>query len=492
MALLELLTPKEMAEADRLAAQGGVASFDLMRAAGAAVADAAMDMAEEGDILVLAGPGNNGGDGFVAAALLRAAGRNVRVALLGQREALKGDAALAAAGYGGAVERLGPGSNFSADLIIDALFGAGLDRPLTGEAARAVESVNSGGRSVLSVDLPSGIDGRTGEVQGAAIRAKRTVTFFRLKPGHLLLPGRLHCGVTEVAQIGIPDSVLGAIRPATFHNIPQLWRSRLRAPRPEDHKYARGHAYMVSGPASATGAARLAAIAALRAGAGAVTVASPPDAVAVNAAHLTAIMLRGFDGAAELEALLADPRPKALVVGPGNGVGPATRANALAGLASNAGLVLDADALTSFRDDREALFALIGKRSQPVVLTPHEGEFARLFSATGSRLDRARAAARESGACVVLKGSDTVIAAADGRAAINSNALPDLATAGSGDVLAGIVAGLLAQGLPGFEAAAAGVWIHGAAGEACGRGLIAEDLPGRIPDILRQLDTLTT
>jgi hydroxyethylthiazole kinase-like uncharacterized protein yjeF len=304
------------------------------------------------------------------------------------------------------------------------------------------------------------------------------------------LPGRIHCGVTEVAQIGIPERVLETIRPLTFHNIPSLWQSQIRPPRPDDHKYARGHTFVVSGSAAATGAARLAAAGALRIGSGAVTVASPPGAVIVNAAHLTAIMVRAFDGAAELADLLADPRPKAIVVGPGNGVGAATRQNVEAALRSDAAVVLDADALTSFREERAELFASIRNRLKPAVLTPHEGEFARLFATTGSRLDRARAAAAESGAVVVLKGYDTVIAAPDGRAAINSNAPADLATAGSGDVLAGIVAGLLAQGLAGFEAAAAGVWIHGAAGEACGRGLIAEDLPAAIPAVLRRLESL--
>jgi hydroxyethylthiazole kinase-like uncharacterized protein yjeF len=290
-----------------------------------------------------------------------------------------------------------------------------------------------------------------------------------------------------VADIGIPESVLREIRPAAFHNLPPLWRGHLRPPRPDDHKYARGHVFVVSGPASATGAARLAAAGALRAGAGAVTVASPADAVLVNAAHLTAIMVRECDGPAALAALLADPRPKFVVIGPGNGVGPGTRAHVEAALASEAAVVLDADALTSWADRPGELFSSVRNRLRPVVLTPHEGEFARLFSVDGSRLDRARAAASESGAVVVLKGNDTVIAAPDGRAAINSNAPAELATAGSGDVLSGIVAGLLAQGLAGFEAAAAGVWMHGAAGVAVGRGLIAEDLPAALRVVLRDL-----
>jgi ADP-dependent NAD(P)H-hydrate dehydratase / NAD(P)H-hydrate epimerase len=484
----EVLTPAEMAEADSLAVAGGIAGFDLMRSAGAAVAEAAEDMVEEGDILVLAGPGNNGGDGFVAATLLRAAGRDVRVALLGERGALKGDAARAADEYDGPVETLGPHTAISADLVIDALFGAGLTRPLSGEAARVVEASNASGVPTLAVDLPSGVDGRSGAAEGVAVRATRTVTFFRLKPGHLLLPGRVHCGATEVAQIGIPETVLDSIRPTTFHNVPALWRKHLRWPKPGDHKYLRGHTFVVSGPPSQTGAARLAAAAALRIGSGAVTVASPPASVMVNASHLTAVMVRAFSDSATLAEMLSDPRPKAVVVGPANGVGPETRANVEAALSSDAAVVLDADALTSFKENRDALFSAIKKRLAPVVLTPHEGEFGRLFKPAASRLDGARAAASESGAIVVLKGSDTVIAAPDRRAAINSNAPPDLATAGSGDVLAGLIGGLLAQGLPEFEAACAGVWIHGAAGEACGRGLIAEDLPAAIPAVLQRLE----
>jgi hydroxyethylthiazole kinase-like uncharacterized protein yjeF len=488
MAPVELLTPAEMAQADRLAVAGGVSSFQLMQRAGAAVAEAAKNIREAGDILVLAGPGNNGGDGFVAATLLRSAGRSVRVALLGSRNGLKGDAATAAAGYDGPVETIGRGTQISAALVIDALFGAGLARPLSGEAASIVQRLNATGIPVLAVDLPSGVDGRTGAADGPAVQATRTITFFRMKPGHLLLPGRLHCGPTEVAQIGIPDGVLGEIRPATFHNQPLLWRDRLRRPEPGDHKYRRGHAFVVSGPPSQTGAARLAAAAALRVGAGAVTVASPPASVLVNASHLTAVMVRTCSGGEELARLLSDPRPKSIVIGPANGVGPETRANVEAALDSDAGVVLDADALTSFEASASGLFGRIKRRSQPVVLTPHDGEFARLFKAIGSRLDRAREAASESGAVVVFKGSDTVIASPDGRAAINSNAPPDLATAGSGDVLAGIIGGLLAQGLPGFEAACAGVWTHGACGTMCGRGLIAEDLPAAIPAVLQNLE----
>jgi hydroxyethylthiazole kinase-like uncharacterized protein yjeF len=484
---IELLTPAEMAKADRLTISAGTSGFALMERAGAAVAVAALRMAGEGDVLVLAGPGNNGGDGFVAAAELRRRGRKVRVAMLGEMSDLKGDAARAASLYDGLLERADGNTDLSAGLIVDAMFGAGLGRPPDGKAARMIEAANAGGAPILAVDLPSGVDGRTGEVRGTAIRAQRTITFFRLKPGHLLLPGRLHCGETEIAQIGVPDAVLHEIRPSTFHNFPPLWQEHLRPLTPDDHKYSRGHAVIVSGPANATGAARLAAAGALRIGAGAVTVASPPGALLVNAAHLTAIMVRAFKDAEEFSRLIADRRCNSVVVGPGNGVGAATGRNVEAALASDVGLVLDADALTSLAGTPEPLFEAIRSRQRPVVMTPHEGEFGRLFRATGPKLDRARAAAAESGAIIVLKGADTVIAGPDGRAAINSNAPPDLATAGSGDVLAGMIGGLLAQGVPGFEAAAAAVWLHGAAGAAFGRGLIAEDLPKMVPGLLKGL-----
>jgi ADP-dependent NAD(P)H-hydrate dehydratase / NAD(P)H-hydrate epimerase len=487
MDYIELLTPAEMAEADRLTIAVGTSSFALMEKAGAAVAVAALRMPSEGDVLVLAGPGNNGGDGFVAAAELRRRGKKVRLAMLGEVSELKGDAARAASLYNGLLERADANTNLFAGLIIDALFGAGLARPLDGEAARLIDAANAGGAPILAVDLPSGIDGRTGEVRGTAIRARRTITFFRLKPGHLLLPGRLHCGETELAQIGIPDAVFEEIQPSTFHNLPPQWREHLRPLTLGDHKYSRGHAVIVSGPANSTGAARLAAAGALRIGAGAVTVASPPGALLVNAAHLTAIMVRAFKDAEEFSRLIAERRCNSVVVGPGNGVGTVTRRNVEAALASDVGLVIDADALTSFAGGPEPLFAAIRSRPPSVVMTPHEGEFGRLFRTAGPKLDRARAAAAESGAIIVLKGADTVIAGPDGRAAINSNAPPDLATAGSGDVLAGMIAGLLAQGLPGFEAAAAAVWLHGAAGAAFGRGLIAEDLPKMLPCVLNGL-----
>jgi hydroxyethylthiazole kinase-like uncharacterized protein yjeF len=493
--VIELLTHAQMAEADRLAIASGVAGIDLMENAGRAVADhVAGKYPPETRVLVVAGPGNNGGDGFVAARLLAERGYPVRVLCLGDRTKPKGDAAQAAQRWKGPTEEARPQALARAGVIIDALFGAGLDRPVEGPVAALIEAMNVAKVPVIAVDLPSGINGTTGAVMGVAVKATQTVTFFRRKPGHLLLPGRLHCGTVHVADIGIPDSVLEQIRPRIFANVPALWANHFPAPRVDGHKYARGHAVVVSGDLSHTGAARLAARGALRAGAGLVTIASPREALAVNAAANLAVMVRAIDGAGALSEFLGDPRVNAVVLGPGGGVGPAMRELVLAVLAGKRAVVLDADALTSFTDDPAALAAAIKGRSEQVtILTPHEGEFARLFnvisevSKVNSKHEKARIAADYTGAIVLLKGADTVVVSPEGRVAIADNAPPWLATAGSGDVLAGILAGLLAQGMPGFEAAAAAVWAHGETGGEAGPGLIAEDLPEALPKVYRRL-----
>jgi hydroxyethylthiazole kinase-like uncharacterized protein yjeF len=511
---IELLTTKEMAAADRLAIASGVLSLDLMARAGEAVAEVAGTMVGIGArILVLAGPGNNGGDAFVAARRLAEQGYRVRLALLGERGALKGDAAHFAARWPGSFEAVGAECVRDCDLVIDGLFGAGLSRAIEGPAAEAIAAINASRLPVLAIDVPSGLDGSTGAPTGPVVEATQSVTFFRRKPGHILLPGRTLCGPVKLADIGIPSGVLDQIGSRTFVNGPALWRAALPAQRPEAHKYTRGHAVVVSGPAESTGAARLGARGALRIGAGLVTIASPRAAFPVNAAHLTAIMLKPFDVPEGLAGLLADKRRNALLIGPGCGVGLATCRMVEIALQSGAGVVLDADALTSFeaREEEpgtetaappsfgflpgtvtaapvgpERLFnAIKADAARPVVLTPHDGEFQRLFGALpGSRLERAQCAAAESGAVIILKGADTCIASPDGRAAINENAPSWLATAGSGDVLAGFVTGLLAQGTPAFEAATAAVWLHGACAVTAGPGLIAEDLPEVLPKYL--------
>ena len=491
---MEVLTSAEMRRADRLTIAAGTPGFALMLSAGQAVAGAAMDLVEEGPILVVAGPGNNGGDGFVAAAELAARGREVSVILLCERDSLQGDAASAARGWKYPVLPFNPQAIGRPALIIDALFGAGLNRPLEGDPHDMIEAINANGAPVLAVDLPSGINGTTGAVMGVAVRATETVTFFRRKPAHLLLPGRIYCGRVRVADIGIDASVIGEIQPQTFENIPQLWRKALPVPQIDGHKYARGHAIVVSGDIAATGAARMAGRGALRAGAGLVTLASPRNALAVNAAALTAVMVRAIDTVVEFAELLTDKRLNACVIGPGAGLGDRTRGFVLTALSAKRGLVLDADALTSFADAPDRLFEAIKATHDPqVVLTPHEGEFPRLFSDISnkhpqrSKLERVRAAAERSGAIVLLKGPDTVVASPDGRAAIAANAPPWLATAGAGDVLSGMIAGMLAQGVPAFEAACIGVWMHGEAAREAGPGLIAEDLPEVLPAVFRRL-----
>ncbi len=489
--MIELLTTAEMAEADRLAMASGVAGLALMENAGTAVADALGSRHPSGSrVVVVAGPGNNGGDGFVAARVLGERGYRVRVLLAGDPGRLKGDARLAAQRWPGATAAAAPDAVIPAEVVVDALFGAGLDRPVEGAALAMIDAM-SDAPCVYSIDLPSGVNGTTGAVMGAAVRAAHTVTFFRRKVGHLLLPGRRHCGSVRLADIGIPASVLARIGPSTTVNDPRVWAAQFPLPRVDGHKYARGHAVVVSGVLSSTGAARLAARGALRAGAGLVTIASPREALAVNAAASLAVMVRPVDGVGETTAFLSDARRNAVVLGPGGGVGSQMRELVLAALAGERAVVLDADALTSFADQPGTLLEAILSRPGATVMTPHQGEFDRIFNIvaerTLSKLELARKAAERSGAVVLLKGADTVVAAPDGRATISDNAPPWLATAGSGDVLAGIVAGCLAQGMPGFEAAAAAAWLHGEAGAEAGPGLIAEDLAEVLPRIYRRL-----
>lgn len=495
-----LLTPREMAAADQATIRAGVPGPALMERAGAAVARAASAMTRPGQrIVVLCGPGNNGGDGFVAARQLRNHQRSVDVLLLAEPERLKGDARWAFNALSGGWRLLSRDVLAEcldgAHLVIDALFGAGLDRPLAGVAAEAVRAVAGSGVPVLSADLPSGVNGATGEVlqaeegQGLAFRAAATVTFFRRKPGHVLYPGRGLCGKVEVAQIGIEPSVLNEIAPRQWVNGPDVWGAAFPRVRDNGHKYDRGHALVLSGGAASSGAARLSALGALRIGAGLVTLGAPPSAMLVNAAHLTAVMLRSVGDADALTDLLEDRRFTSVLAGPGFGLGQRLDAVLAVLLSADRALVLDADALTALAVDPEGACARLRERAAPVVLTPHEGEFGRLFPDLKGqpKPERARAAAHRCGAIIVLKGADTVIAHPDGQLVINDSGAPWLATAGSGDVLAGLVCGLLAQGMLAFEAACAAVWIHGQAGSRFGPGLIAEDLPGQMPGLLSDL-----
>ncbi len=494
---LALLDVAAMAAADQATIAAGTPGSVLMERAGQAVADAADRLAPAGaSILVLCGPGNNGGDGFVAARQLRERGRRVTLALAGERARLAGDAAAMAQLWSGRVAAIAEVEPSDHGLVVDALFGAGLSRPLAGEVAALVAAVNASGRPVVAVDVPSGLSGDTGRSEGEVVRAAQTVTFFRLKPGHLLQPGRALCGTVTLAQIGIEaDLVFSAGKPPTsFRNAPALWRESWPSHAAQAHKYRRGAVLVVAGGLAGVGAPRLGARASLRIGAGLVTLACHPEALAAHAARgPDALMQRAVASVAELEGLLAEPRLSAILIGPALGLGPQARDAVMAVLRATVPAILDADALT--------LVALTGglhrsieRRGAACVLTPHEGEFERLFGAVpdiagaASKLERARLAATHSGAILVLKGSDTVVASPDGRAAINTTGSVALATAGSGDVLGGLIAGLLAQGMPAFEAACAAVWLHGRAGEELGFGLIADDLPEAVmrllPDIV--------
>ncbi len=476
----ELLTPAQMNKADQLTISGGVAGIELMEAAGNSLCDILLgEFPEARKILIVCGNGNNGGDGLVAARVLADAGLKVDLLFAGNKDRIQGDAAIARDRLGSNVSIVDGLHQQQYDVIVDALFGAGLDRNIEGGLARLIREINETNTPVLSVDLPSGIDGATGEILGTAIRAEVTVTFFRRKPGHFLYPGRDHCGQVFLTQIGIRPAVLEQIGAATILNTPQLWREKFAIAEPDGHKHNRGHTLVVSGEISMCGAARLVAGSALRAGSGLVTIACAADVLHASAASVTSLMLCEAAKSDELLAVLQDRRINCVAMGPGMQPDPTTCAKVLAVLSAYRHMVLDAGALSAFGDSQEDLFAAINATQKSVVLTPHEGEFFRLFTdqaASHSKIRRAQSAAAISGATVVLKGPDTVVASPDGKTCVADNAPPWLATAGSGDVLTGIIAGLLAQGMPPFEAAAAAVWIHGDAAARLGAPMISSDL----------------
>ncbi len=481
----EIISVAQMRAIDTASAAAGVPTRTLMENAGRAVADAIAARFSPRKTAVLCGPGANGGDGFVAARLLRERGWPVWVETFAPVATGGGDAADAAQAWRGETLPISA-DNPMAELFVDALFGAGLSRPLEGEAARLANALPP--ERVVAIDTPSGLHGDLARPLGdACFRAALTVTFVRKKPAHVLFPGRMLCGEIIVADIGAPESVMQAQNIKLWENDPALWRDAFLWPADDAHKHARGHVIVASGGALRTGAARLAARGALRIGAGLVTVLSPRDALAINAAHLTAIMLR--EGESDAEFAQAAQDASCVVLGPAFGLDETHRARLNAALTTpnRAPLVLDADALTLLAG---AEIKLTAKDA----VTPHVGEFNRLFpgllAKSPTRIDAARAAAVQIGAIVLLKGPDTVIATPDGRAIVNTTGAPYLATAGAGDVLAGIIAGLIGQGMESFLAAAAGAWLHGRVGEALGPGLIAEDLSEQLPPLLKDLAKL--
>jgi len=480
---IALLSVAQMTEADRAAIAAGIPGSVLMQNAGDAVVREITRRWSPRPVSILCGPGYNGGDGFVVAVGLAQRGWPVRVGLLGTRDNLRGDARTHSERWTGAVEPVSTAILDGAALIVDALFGSGLNRRLENHVAATLASVTQRALPLVAIDIPSGVMGDSGACEGAA-PAVCTVTFARKKPGHVLLPGRDACGEVVVADIGIPSDAIDSLAIDTWENDPALWRAQLPHTKSSSNKYTRGHALLWGGYPM-TGAARMAARAAARVGAGLTTIAVPQIAFPLYAAALTSIMVQPLTRDGDFTQLLSDPRYTACLIGPGAGVSDATRRTALELLGWARPVLLDADAISVFAARAEELARAI---QGPCVMTPHDGEFARVFESRGDKLQRARAAARQSGAVMVLKGADTVIAASDGRAVVNTNAPASLATAGSGDVLSGLILGLLAQGMDAFMAAAAGVWMHGAAAAEFGPGLLAEDLPDLVPGVLRLLE----
>lgn len=483
-----LFTCAEMAAADRYTTRHGIAGITLMERAGRGVAEVAeavwRSAGGEGAILILCGPGNNGGDGYVAARRLAVLGIEVRVAQLGAKSKLKGDAAAARDKWPGDVGTIKGLSFEGVSLIIDALFGSGLNKKIEGMVASLIDTVNASSIPVLSIDVPSGLSGDSGNAAGTVLKAAHTVTFHAKKPGHLLYPGRALCGHLHVIDIGINAHCHDEIKVQTFENIPALWRDVFPRERVEQHKYHRGHVMVLGGRAPALGACRLTALAALRTGSGLVTLMAPKETYEIQATALDDVMVVSMAGRNSFLLRLKDVRITAVAMGPGAGVGLDTKNLVLKTLAMERATVLDADALTSFVDHPKTLFAAI---KGPVVLTPHTGEFHRLFpdlDYSDDKLSVARTAAKRSGAVIILKGPDTVIASPCGRTAINTNAPSHLSVGGTGDVLTGMVAALMGRDMPAFESACAAVWLHSNAAESYSLGMIASDLLIKIPSAL--------
>lgn len=480
-----LLTRAEATELDRLTIAFGAEGRTLMQRAGAAVMTVIEQHYEPTRCLVLCGTGKNGGDGFVVAESLRQAGWDVACIACGQLPE-SGDAHAVRASYQGSVLAWSQDLLAEAGLVVDAIFGVGLARPLEPATAAIVAAVNKSGVPVVAIDMPSGIQADSGAVLGAALRATHTVTFTRKKPGLLLLPGRDYAGQVIVADINMDTDALYNLPLRFAENAPALWRDMLPQFLPTQHKYDHGHALILGGGVM-TGAARLAARACQRTGAGLVSIAAPPYATLVYASNLDSVLVQPITTLDDWQKQIDDRRKTAFLLGPGAGVSELLQQQVLAALATDKPTVLDADALTCFAEAPEQLFRAVRPHT---VLTPHSGEFLRLFGPQQEFSDRLAVVSRMAQMlqCVILlKGSDTVIAAPDGRAIINANAPAWLATAGSGDVLAGVIAGFMTQGVAAFHAACIGAWLHGAAAQNFQPGMIAEDLIASLPATLEKL-----
>ena len=488
----EILSISEMYKVEKQVCAQGITSLSLMEAAGEAIADAVLNICEDGRILILCGLGNNGGDGFVAARLLENNGRKVRVLCLGSIDELNGDARASASNWTGEMCKFTSSLFEDTQVVVDALYGIGLNRPITGLGEDIIEKLNETNIPCVSVDIPSGVDANTGKILGCAVKANICVTFFRRKPGHLLFPGKDKCGDVRVADIGIDKSIFTSLPPKIHENTPQLWLENFPIPEVQGHKYNRGHAVVVGGE-ELTGAAKLASFAALRSGAGLVTIASPKESSMVYRSGSPSVMVKDINNLEEFTSIISQKSVTGVLIGPGNGVNKETYDRVLRAITCNP-CVLDADALTVFEQCPNVLFRALKNMSEcNNVITPHEGEFKKLFikeaesKNSKSKIELAISASSIN-AVIVLKGADTIITSPTGLIYINTNSSPYLATAGSGDVLSGIILGLLVQGMIPFEAASAGVWLHGESGRMFGPGLVAEDIAKIIPSIFKKLN----
>lgn len=489
--MFELLTTQQMAEIDDIIWNEMEDGFHLIERAGTNVAQLAITMfPEDKPIAVLCGAGNNGADGYIAATLLKEAGRNVTCFA----KPIKNENVIRASDlFTGAVKPFQSFDPLPFGGIIDALYGAGLNAPLSAEDAELVAKANLSKIPIISIDIPSGVDATSGEVNGVAIQARATVTFFRKKTGHLLQPARSYCGIVHLTDIGINDEILLKVKSEIYENNMNLWINSYPYYNENINKFTKGHAAVFSGSLAQAGASRLSATAALRSGAGAVTLISPNESMQAHAAQITSLMLHETRNENDAIEFIKRRKINTAVIGPGYGSLEMAKQHVLALLKNDVlqSLIIDADAITAFHDAPSQLFKAIAASKTAVILTPHEGEFKRIFPVIASRdiskLEKAVSAASLSNALIVYKGPDTIIADNKGRAVINANGTSLLATAGSGDVLAGIIAGLVAQGMPVFEAASAAVWMHAEAARQFGAGLIAEDIPQQLPAIITKI-----
>jgi len=491
--IIEILTSEQMYRADLLAVKNGISSYQLMGNAGKCITREIIKKCRKGRALILCGRGNNGGDGFVVARLLSARGWPTQVGVLRSLKGIKNDALRASKEWKGTTFELSltqlKKRIRGCSVVVDALFGIGLNRPVKENIKGLINVVNKSKIPCISIDIPSGIDADSGKMLGTAIRADATVSFFRPKLGHFLFPGREYTGNLTIADIGIPDSAIQKIKPTIFLNGPELWGKKFPWPSYRDHKYSRGHALIVGGE-EMTGAARLAARACLRTGSGLVTIVANRSSSRIYKMEMPEILSVVADHVNDLKKVISDRRKNVFLIGPGIGVSGSTLKKVLLLLSKKRPCILDADAISAFSRSPTKLFKSVFPRC---VLTPHEGEFARLFPKIAKRkninkVTKCILASSDANGIVLLKGPDTVISRPDGLSVVNCNAPPTLATAGSGDVLAGIITGLIAQGMDSFNASVAGAWIHGEAANLFGPGLVADDLPNLIPQVLRGIE----